>query len=217
MKRDFNKVIITVVCFLTILSIALFLDYSNIVYPISKNLNYDFLNIFISNIFLIFIFLITFFLIDNKNIEKEEKRNKNRLNALNIMMYETFTTCKKVLDNFINDPYTLEQVILPNVSSKKNKGVDIVKNFQELPFNFDEQIMKMIYDGFVEEKIIRRYLEIRNLYKSYVKSKIDFYDLLHYDAKELNDLKESIKNDNRRITNLIDEELERIEINMKGK
>ena len=63
--------------------------------------------------------------------------------------------------------------------------------------------------------VINKYLEIKDVYKSYVKSKIDFYDLLQYDAKELNSLKESIKEDNTRLLNLINEELARIEKSMK--
>ena len=84
-KRKSSKVIVTIIIFLAVSFIILFLDFSNILYFISKNFNYDFLSIFIPNIVLIFIFLITYFLIDKRNMEKEEKISNNQQNVLNIM------------------------------------------------------------------------------------------------------------------------------------
>lgn len=214
-RRRLNKVVTCIVLFLLIIAIVVILDYNNTLYFISKNFNYDFLDIFIPNIVLIFIFFMTYFLIDKRNIEKEEKLSKNQLDILNIMLRKTFTDCKKVIDKFINDPFTLKEVIIPRKNSKKENVPDIMKNFQEIPFVYDEQIMKMMYDGLIDKSIIDKYLEIKDLYKSYVKAKIDFYDLLQYDAKELNSLKESIKEDNTRLSNLISEELARIEKSMK--
>ncbi len=206
-----NKVIICIIAFISILIIGIILDCTNVLYPVSQHINYQFLELFVSNSVLIFIFFATYFLVDKRKMDKEEKLNKNKLNILNIMLKKTFATCKKVLEYFINDSYTLEHIIVSNISFKKNNGIDNVKNFQELPFSYDEQIMKMIYEGFVDKKIIKEYLEIKELYKSYIKAKIDFYDLLQHDAKELNDLKESIEEDNKRLTRLINEELKRIE------
>lgn len=213
--KNYIKVITCVIVFLLITIITIILDYNNALYSVSKNFNYDFLGIFIPNIVLIFIFFITYSLIEKRSIEKEERLNRNQLDILNIMLQKTYTDCKKVIDKFINDSYTLKEFIVPRNSSKKSSTPNIVNNFQELPFGYDEQIMKMMYDGLIDKEIINKYLEIKDVYKSYVKSKIDFYDLLQYDAKELNSLKESIKEDNARLSNLINEELARIEKSMK--
>ena len=116
-----------------------------------------------------------------------------------------------ILKKFINDSSALDMLIKHASSLKKRDIGDVVKDFQNNPFSYDEQIMKMMYDGLVDEEIIDNYLNIKELYKSYVKSKIGLYDLLKYDSSALDNLKNSMIEDNKKLTNLINKELKRID------
>lgn len=210
-KKDrLNKVIICIIIFTLIIAIVLFLDFTNCLYNISKNFNYDFLGIFSSNITLIFILFTTYYLIDKRNIEKEERINNNKLGILNSMLKKTYETCKKSLKVILNDSYVIENFITSKTIVNKKES-DIIKNLQDFPFFYDDQLMTMMYDGIVDNNITDKYLEIKDLYKSYVSSKIVCHDLLNYNLKELKDLKESIMNDNKRLTKLINDELNRLD------
>ncbi len=216
MKRRFSKVIITVILFLIISFIILFLDYGNTLYFISKNFNYDFLGIFIPNIVLIFIFLITYFLIDRRNMEKEEKINNNQQNVLNIMLQKTYFTCKEYLRLVINNSEMIEKYIIPKINPNELDGKRIIDTQKNSPFSYDDQIMKMVYDGLVEKDILNNYIEIKNLFKSYVDMRITFYDIAEYKGKETRELRKVLEEDNIKLNKLIDEELKRIELFMKG-
>lgn len=50
------------------------LDYFNVLNFISKNLNFDFLNIFINALVIIFMFIITYLLIESKTLESEKEK-----------------------------------------------------------------------------------------------------------------------------------------------
>lgn len=210
MKKRNKNVLICIIIFLIIVAIVLIIDFNNALYFISKNFNYDFLGIFIPNIILLLISVATYFLVDGRNLEKEETLNKNQLNVLNIMLQQSYVTVKKGIEIIINDDYMMKQFIVPRASSKKAYKNDIVQNIQTFPFVYDEQIMKMMYDGLADKEIINKYIEIKRLYKSYVDAKVNCYDLLQYDVKELDNFKKSIEEDKGNLIRLLEEELERI-------
>lgn len=217
MKRKSSKVIVTIIIFLAVSFIILFLDFSNILYFISKNFNYDFLSIFIPNIVLIFIFLITYFLIDKRNMEKEEKISNNQQNVLNIMLQKTYFTIKEYLRLVINNSEMIEKYIIPKINPNELDGKRIIDTQKNSPFSYDDQIMKMVYDGLVEKDILNNYIEIKNLFKSYVDMRITFYDIEKYKGEETKELRKVLEEDNLKLNKLLDKELQRIDLFMKGK
>lgn len=211
-----NNILILIIVILILFLVVLFLDYGNYLYFISKNFNYEFLGIFISNFVLIFIFLMTFYLIDSRNIEKSNKIDNNKINVLNMMLDRTYYTCKESLRLVINNSEMLEKFIIPKVdfNSNSNKIIDIQKNS---PFSYDEQIMKMAFEGLVDWDILDKYLEIKRLFQSYVDMKITFYDIAKYKGNETKKIRSILDEDNNRINSLLDEEMKRIKDDMKGK
>ena len=212
-----KRIITTIVIFLIIIVGVLLLDIGNILYFISKNINYDFLGIFIPNIVLIFIFMITYFLIDKRNMEKEEKISNNRQSVLNIMLKKTYYTCKEYLRIVINNPEIIEQYIIPKINQNETKKQPIIETQKNSPFNYDEQIMKMAYDGLVNKEVLENYLEIKSLFQSYVDMKITFYDIEKYKRRDTDELRNDLEEDNEKLNRLINEELGRIDLFMKEK
>lgn len=211
-KNENIKIVICIFSFCVVTTIVLFLDYGNILNFVSKNFNYDFLGIFIPNFVLIFIFTITYLLIDKRNMEKDEKTNKNRQDILDLMLLKTYNACKDGIRLIINNSEIMEKYIIPKIKQTTKDGKSIIDNQKDFPFAYDEQIMKMAYDGFVDSKIINNYLEIKKLYMNYVDMRITFYDIEKNNSVEGEALKETIEEDNENLNQMLNNELKRLTI-----
>ena len=83
MKNKNDKLLLKVVCiFLISTIIVLILDYFNIFNFITKNLNFDFLNIFINLIIVIFIFVITYILVEQKSFDIQKDIEQKKIKGL---------------------------------------------------------------------------------------------------------------------------------------
>lgn len=77
-----------IMIFLIIIIVALIIDYYNVMYPISKNFNYNFLNILINSLVVIFVFLLTYYMIDKQTLEKTKRIENNKRNTLRILLMQ---------------------------------------------------------------------------------------------------------------------------------
>lgn len=161
--------------FLIIIIVALIIDYYNVMYPISKNFNYNFLNILINSLVVIFVFLLTYYMIDKQTLEKTKRIENNKRNTLRILLTQVKKECNNTLD-FIENQNNLEKFIIPkiNFDSLNNSIEEALKNN---PFKNEQYIIDLFEDGVADFNELEKYMNLKEKYQQYISLKITFYDL----------------------------------------
>lgn len=170
-----KKILIYCISMIIILSIILLIDYTNIGYFISKNLNYNFLNIIVNAIIVIFIFILTYCMVEKKTFLLDEKKEKNKLSVLKILLENVYESCKKNIE-LVNNQNTLEKYIIPKINM--NSLDNLVENrLKNIPFINEQYIIDLFKDGICEDEIIKKYFEVKQTYQEYISLRITFFDL----------------------------------------
>lgn len=205
-----NKRIVKYIFIATmIMSIVIVLDYFNVLYFISRNLNFDFLNIFVNSLIIVLMFCITYILIQKRNLEIETEKKKNKTNALYYMLMRSYTNCQNMFE-IINDPDILKNYIVPkcNFNVTKDEFIEIQKNS---PFEFNSQIIDMMLDGDVEKNLIMEYFSIKSMYSKYLNMKIVFFDIDDYKDEKSRELKNIIEKDKNELFCKLNNAMEKID------
>ena len=205
-----NKRIVKYIFIATmIIIIVIVLDYFNVLYFISKNLNFDFLNIFANSLIIVLMFCITYVLIEKRNLEIEIEKKKNKTNALYYMLMRSYINCQSTFE-IINDPNILKNHIVPkcNFNATKDEFIEIQKNS---PFEFNSQIIDMMLDGDVEKNLIMEYFSIKSMYNKYLNMKIVFFDIDDYKDEKSRELKKIIEKDKNELSSKLNNAMKKID------
>ena len=190
MRKDnfIFKIIITVLISIITIIIILVMDYFNIFYRISSQLNSSFLEIIINNIVIITVFIVTYFLIDKRNMKKESEKRNNQEYVLRQLLMETYNECKKVIELLDRDEI-LRKYVIPKVDFNKTDADNVVIiNLQNAPFKYDNLIMELFKEGIFSTSNLPNYLKIKREYQGYISNKISFFD----DKELLDDNKKKV-------------------------
>ena len=190
MRKDnfIFKIIITVLISIITIIIILVMDYFNIFYRISSQLNSSFLEIIINNIVIITVFIVTYFLIDKRNMKKESEKRNNQEYVLRQLLMETYNECKKIIELLDRDEI-LRKYVVPKVDFNKTDADNVVIiNLQNAPFEYDNLIMELFKEGIFSTSNLPNYLKIKREYQGYISNKISFFD----DKELLEDNKKKI-------------------------
>lgn len=190
MRKDnfIFKIIITVLISIITIIIILVMDYFNIFYRISSQLNSSFLEIIINNIVIITVFIVTYFLIDKRNMKKESEKRNNQEYVLRQLLMETYNECKKIIELLDRDEI-LRKYVVPKVDFNKTDADNVVIiNLQNAPFKYDNLIMVLFKEGIFSTSNLPNYLKIKREYQGYISNKISFFD----DKELLEDNKKKI-------------------------
>lgn len=190
MRKDnfIFKIIITVLISIITIIIILVMDYFNIFYRISSQLNSSFLEIIINNIVIITVFIVTYFLIDKRNMRKESEKRNNQEYVLRQLLMETYNECKKIIELLDRDEI-LRKYVVPKVDFNKTDADNVVIiNLQNAPFKYDNLIMELFKEGIFSTSNLPNYLKIKREYQGYISNKISFFD----DKELLEDNKKKI-------------------------
>ena len=190
MRKDnfIFKIIITVLISIITIIIILVMDYFNIFYRISSQLNSSFLEIIINNIVIITVFIVTYFLIDKRDMKKESEKRNNQEYVLRQLLMETYNECKKIIELLDRDEI-LRKYVVPKVDFNKTDADNVVIiNLQNAPFKYDNLIMELFKEGIFSTSNLPNYLKIKREYQGYISNKISFFD----DKELLEDNKKKI-------------------------
>ena len=190
MRKDnfIFKIIITLLISIITIIIILVMDYFNIFYRISSQLNSSFLEIIINNIVIITVFIVTYFLIDKRNMKKESEKRNNQEYVLRQLLMETYNECKKIIELLDRDEI-LRKYVVPKVDFNKTDADNVVIiNLQKAPFKYDNLIMELFKEGIFSTSNLPNYLKIKREYQGYISNKISFFD----DKELLEDNKKKI-------------------------
>ena len=174
MKSSFSIKKIVVI-FLIILVVTLITDYFNVMYPISKNFNYDFLNIVMNSLVVVFIFLLTYHMIEKQTLDNATRIENNKRNTLKVLLNQVKSECNYTLD-YIEDQNNLEKYIIPkiNFNALNDSFEEKLKN---IPFKNEQSIIDLFKDGVANFDNLQKYMSLKEKFQQYVLLKITFFDL----------------------------------------
>ncbi len=154
---------------------VLFIDYSNVMYPVSKNLNYDFLNIFINSSVVIFVFLLTYYMIEKQTSDREKKVEYNKKNALRILLTQVRKECVDVLE-ILENQNLLERFIIPKIDFDCHSNL-VEENLKNNPFKNEQYIIDLFGAGIASFQEFDNYINLKQKFQKYILLKIVFFDL----------------------------------------
>lgn len=171
MKKRIFKIILS--C-LALIFVYFFLDISELPASIglhAEKINWDIASIVISNLVVVCLYLITFALLDSKRI----KMSKNQREVALLLLEETYDHCKGVVSTF--DLRGLRA----KIAEKCYSSEEIFKNehlqrYQDLPFEFHEQIVKFACSGIISKKELSDYIQVRIAFQMHIRTRILSYD-----------------------------------------
>lgn len=159
------------------------LDYFNVMYFISKNLNFDFLNIFINALVIIFMFIITYILIDRKTLKNQEKIENNKKGILLLLLEKTYNECRNQID-VLDEQEMVEKYLIPKINFN---SVDnpFIKNIKSKPFEYEDKIISLFSDGVLDKKYFKEYMNVKDLFELYIGWRITFFDAEKHGREDL--------------------------------
>ena len=171
MKKRIFKIILS--C-LALIFVYFFLDISELPASIglhAEKINWDIASIVISNLVVVCLYLITFALLDSKRI----KMSKNQRDVALLLLEETYDNCKGVVSTFdlrgsrakIEDKCYSYKKILKN---------EHLQRYQDLPFEFHEQIVKFACSRIISKKELSDYIQVRIAFQMHIRTRILSYD-----------------------------------------
>lgn len=173
LKKTNFKVLI-LIFFVAVITV-LFVDYSNIMYPISKNLNYDFLNIFINSSVVIFVFLLTYYMIEKQTSDREKIVEYNKKNVLRILLTQVRKEWGDVLE-ILENQNLLERFIIPKIDFDSNSNL-VEENLKNNPFKNEQYIIDLFEAGIANFQELDNYINLKQKFQKYISLKIALFDL----------------------------------------
>lgn len=159
------------------------LDYFNALNFISKNLNFDFLNIFINALVIIFMFVITYLLIESKTLEAEKEKNNNKKGILILLLKKVCDECLNQI-SMLDEQAIVEKYLIPKIDFNATNNV-IENNIKRKPFEYEEDIINLFSDGIIDKKYFSNYMKIKDCFENYVQWRIIFFDVKKKGRKDL--------------------------------
>ena len=176
-----------IIVYIIIASLLIFIvgsvDYFNLLYFISKNLNFDFLNIFINSLVIIFMFIITYILIDKKTLKNQERVDNNKKGILLLLLEKTYKECLSQID-MLDEQEIVEKYLIPKMNFN---SVDdpFLSNIKSKPFEYEDEMINLFSDGVIDKTFFKEYMKIKDLYELYIGWRIIFFDAEEQNKEDL--------------------------------
>ena len=156
--------------------VYLLLDYINIFQLLGLSfgrININVLDILINAMVVIVLYIVTYVTLNKKQIQKE----RNSKEMADVLLLNAYTKCNDSL-SFVCDRDFVERYIVPKTDFNKIIQEDeMIKNICNSPFYTSDSVLRLAESGYVEKKVLKKYLLIQKDFKYWVSSKIAFYDL----------------------------------------
>lgn len=162
-----KNIIVSVVIFIIFTTIAVVLDYFNLIG--GDKINWDFISLFINNSVVVLIYYLTFCLIDKRTITKESNQNK----VAQVMMLETY---KRIKENMkIWTPELVAKYIVPKVDFNKTND-PFMEKIKNVPFQYDDYIFEFAKNGVISDRDFSIYIKIKSEYEGFISMTISLFD-----------------------------------------
>lgn len=189
MKKKIVKIILPM---FAIFSIYLILDYFNIPMLLGisiPSINVELFGIIFNTLIVLVLYVISFYYIENRQNEKD----KNARDIVKVLLKKTYEECLSNL-MFLDDRTMIAEYIIPKIDGNKTDSENkVVNNLQTLPFASFDSVMSLAIGGYIEEKLLSDYLDIKKDYHYVVSAKITFFDLVDPKTAEQKSMYDNIR------------------------
>ncbi|WP_454920933.1 hypothetical protein [Abiotrophia defectiva] len=189
--------------------VVIVLDYFNLPSILGfkmSNVNYTLINTVLNVSVVISLYIITFFLIDKRQIRKDD----NAKGTADILMLSAYNQCKE-LYKIVDTQSWLESYIVPKVDfNKTDLDNRVILNLQNNPFAEHSHILSLAENGAISRGDLIKYLEIMELYKSFISLRITFYDMNDATTDKQQKFRSKIINDKNKLDKLLDSEVSKL-------
>ncbi|WP_346660566.1 hypothetical protein [uncultured Veillonella sp.] len=194
--------------------VVIVLDYFNLPSTLGfkmSNVNYTLIDTVLNVSVVISLYIITFFLIDKRQIRKDD----NAKGTADILMLSAYNQCKE-LSKTVDTQSWLESYIVPKIDSNKT-ALDnrVILNLQNTPFTEHSHILLLAENGAISRGDLMKYLEILELYKSFISLRITFYDMNDATTDKQKEFHSKIINDKNELDKLLDSEISKLRRRIK--
>ena len=194
--------------------VVIVLDYFNLPSTLGfkmSNVNYTLIDTVLNVSVVISLYIITFFLIDKRQIRKDD----NAKGTADILMLSAYNQCKE-LSKIVDTQSWLECYIVPKIDSNKT-ALDnrVILNLQNTPFTEHSHILLLAENGAISRGDLMKYLEILELYKSFISLRITFYDMNDATTDKQKEFHSKIINDKNELDKLLDSEISKLRRRIK--
>lgn len=194
--------------------VVIVLDYFNLPSTLGfkvSNVNYTLIDTVLNVSVVISLYIITFFLIDKRQIRKDD----NAKGTADILMLSAYNQCKE-LSKIVDTQSWLESYIVPKIDSNKT-ALDnrVILNLQNTPFTEHSHILLLAENGAISRGDLMKYLEILELYKSFISLRITFYDMNDATTDKQKEFHSKIINDKNELDKLLDSEISKLRRRIK--
>ena len=194
--------------------VVIVLDYFNLPSTLGfkmSNVNYTLIDTVLNVSVVISLYIITFFLIDKRQIRKDD----NAKGTADILMLSAYNQCKE-LSKIVDTQSWLESYIVPKIDSNKT-ALDnrVILNLQNTPFTEHSHILLLDENGAISRGDLMKYLEILELYKSFISLRITFYDMNDATTDKQKEFHSKIINDKNELDKLLDSEISKLRRRIK--
>lgn len=181
--KDKYMIIVYIIIASLLIFIVGLVDYFNLLYFISKNLSFDFLNIFINSLVIIFMFIITYILIDKKTLKNQERVDNNKKGILLLLLEKTYKECLSQID-MLDEQEIVEKYLIPKMNFN---FVDdpFLSNIKSKPFEYEDEMINLFSDGVIDKTFFKEYMKIKDLYELYIGWRIIFFDAEEQNKEDL--------------------------------
>ncbi|WP_314250389.1 hypothetical protein [Abiotrophia defectiva] len=194
--------------------VVIVLDYFNLPSILGfkmSNVNYTLIDTVLNVSVVISLYIITFFLIDKRQIRKDD----NAKGTADILMLSAYNQCKQ-LSKIVDTQPCLEKYIVPKIDFNKTDSDNPVSlNLKNTPFTEHSHILSLAENGAISRGDLIKYLEIMELYKSFISLRITFYDMNDATTDKQQKFRSKIINDKNKLDELLDIEVSKLRRRIK--
>ena len=194
--------------------VVIVLDYFNLPSILGfkmSNVNYTLIDTVLNVSVVISLYIITFFLIDKRQIRKDD----NAKGTADILMLSAYNQCKE-LSKIVDTQSWLERYIVPKIDfNKTDLDNRVILNLQNNPFAEHSHILLLAENGAISRGDLMKYLEIMELYKSFISLRITFYDINDATTDKQKEFRSKIINDKNELDKLLDSEISKLRRRIK--
>lgn len=194
--------------------VVIVLDYFNLPSILGfkmSNVNYTLIDTVLNVSVVIALYIITFFLIDKRQIRKDD----NAKGTADILMLSAYNQCKE-LSKIVDTQSWLERYIVPKVDfNKTDLDNRVILNLRNNPFAEHSHILLLAENGAISRGDLMKYLEIMELYKSFISLRITFYDINDATTDKQKEFLSKIINDKNELNKLLDSEISKLRRRIK--
>lgn len=194
--------------------LIIIVDYFNIPSIVGFKMSYinpDLFSALINALVVIGLYIITYVVIDKRQLRKDD----NAKLTANVLMLSSYQKCVDIL-KIVDNQEWLENHIVPKIDFNRVDSENKVSmNLQNNPFTEHSHILDFAGNGSIISSDLSAYLNIMELYKSYVSMRITFFDIYNAQTVEQMQVREKITQDKNKLYSLLDREILKLQKELK--